>query len=257
MNIEILECNRENMSRIKYFRQFAEDQQKESQRKVEKRFKGKYTRSLFKANADFVLYPWEHECYNNGYVFIAYEYAKPRPILLGWMLVHIREFSKLRYGPLTIAHVDYISTNQNIGKGVGKMMMTVMKNKMKRLNCDLIELMPLPLVVGFYTKLGYVLEFKKVNYYTKWLKPRPAERLIEMYEHQLNIEDEKIKIKIEEEEAANFQPIYEQFTQEEQKIYRAMQKDDDSTRIGMIFTYEEAEEIEPGTGIIEVRKMVS
>jgi predicted acetyltransferase len=93
-----------------------------------------------------------------------------------------------------VAHVDYISTNQNIGKGVGKMMMIMMQNKMKELDCHVIEL--IPLVIGFYTKLGYRLEFKKVNYYTKWLKPRPSERLIQSYERELELEDKKIAARI-------------------------------------------------------------
>ena len=245
MKIEILKCS-ENESKIDYFRQIIEDQQLKSEQYVEKE-RVYRTRSVNKLHSDFVLYPWQKNCYENGYVFVAYE----SHIMLGWMLVHVREFSKLRYGTLRVAHVDYISTNQNRGKGVGKMMMIVMKNKMKELGCHVIELMPLPLVIGFYTKLGYMLEFKKVNYYTKWLKPRPAERLIEMYEHQLNLEDEKIAARIEKEEEETFQEIYDQFTPEEQESYRLMQAEDESTRIGMIMTYED-----PEGGMEEVRKML-
>ena len=249
MKIEAFKCS-EDESRIEDFRQIIEDQQLKSEQYVEKE-RAYRTRYVNKLHSDFVLYPWQNNCYENGYVFVAYEKTKTHTIMLGWMLVHIREFSKLRYGTLTVAHVDYISTNQNIGKGVGKMMMTVMKNKMKELDCHVIELMPLPLVVGFYTKLGYVLEFKKVNYYTKWLKPRPTERLVQLYEHQLNIEDEKIAARIEQEEKEAFQPIYEKFTEEEKERYHKMQHEDDSTRIAMIMTYEES-----GHDIHEVKTMM-
>lgn len=246
MRIEVLKCS-ENESRIEDFRQIIEDQQFKSEQYVAKR-RAYRTRYANRLRSDFVLDPWQRDC-KDGYVFIAYEKMKTHTIMLGWMLVHIREFSKLRYETLTVAHVDYISTNQNIGKGVGKMMMIMMQNKMKELDCHVIELMPLPLVIGFYTKLGYRLEFKKVNYYTKWLKPRPSERLIQLYERELEMEDEKIAARIEAEEVAAFEPIYDQFTEEEQRIYREMQREDDSTRIGMILTYEES-------NINEVRKML-
>lgn len=226
MRIEVLNTN-ENALRIDRFRKIIEAQQIKSERRN---------------RSDFVLHPWRKVC--DGYVLIAYEKVK-HTIMLGWMLVHIREFTKVR--TLTVAHVDYISTNQNRGKGVGKRMMAVMEKKMK--DCHVIELMPLPLVIGFYTKLGYRLEFKKVNYYTKWLKPRPSERLIQSYEHELELEDEKIAARIEAEEVAAFEPIYVQFTEEERRIYHEMQREDDATRIGMILTYEES-------NIDEVRKML-
>lgn len=79
----------------------------------------------------------------------------------GWMHVHIRTFNsrirnkkprKVERSTLTIAHVNYISTNQNKTKvppGVGREMIAYMEAHMARENCHFIELMPLPDVVGF------------------------------------------------------------------------------------------------------------
>ena len=113
--------------------------------------------------------------------------------------------------------------------------------------------MPLSGVIGFYTKLGYVLEFVKVNYYTKWLKgtKTDSERILEKYYEELQIKDKHLSEAMEADEEEAFQPIYDQFTPEEQERYRAMQEEDESTRIGMIMTYED-----PEGGIEEVRKML-
>jgi len=260
MKIEMLACNQMNMPRITKLRQLAEDQQQESEwiaaDKLQKT--RRITRSMKPITPDFVvLHPWRNECHSNGYVFIAHNDAKPRPRILGWMMVHIRIFTpqpQTRHKPsLTIAHVDYISTNHNSAGGIGKSMMLTLKTEMQRLECDFIELMPLPAVVGFYTKLGYTLQFEEVNYYTQWLNGTREEKqeTLVLYEKELIEEMERLGAEIEAEEADAFQPIYEQFTEKERDIYNRMQREDDSTRIGMIMTYEES-----GEDMEEVRKML-
>ena len=236
MKILILKCNNNrHRNIIKHFRQVAEKQQEASM--IEE--KEPYTRAAKRRSADFVLQPWGNKC--TDYVFIAYEGTKQH-IILGWMQVSLQKFSYLRVKPLHIAHVDYISTNQNrSGEGIGKKMMRVMEDVMKE-NCDFIELMPLPGVIGFYTKLGYALEFVKVNYYTKWLKDtrKKSARILEVYYEQLKIKDQQLSEEMEADKEKAFQPIYVQFTLEEKERYHAMQCNDNSTRIAMIITYEES-----------------
>jgi hypothetical protein len=259
MKIEILACNRDNMPRIKKFRQLAEDQQQESELiaadKLQKQYTRRITRSMKPITPDFiVLHPWRNECHDNGYVFIAHDNARPRPRILGWMMLHIRTFEAKTRSTLTIAHVDYISTNHNVGSGIGKFMMSRMRHVMLNLGCDFIELMPLPAVVGFYIKLGYRLQFEKVDYYTLWLNnTRESKRyILSVYENELIDKMERLAAEMESEEEEAFQPIYDQFTQEEKEMYHAMQDDEASTRIGMIITYEES-----GYDIDEVRKMLN
>ena len=241
MKLLILKCsNRNHRSIIKHFRQVAEEQQAESM--IEEPYQTRAKRR--KTHADFVLQPWENKC--TDYVFIAYEGTKQH-IILGWMQVSLKDIS-----PLRIAHVDYISTNQNrAGEGIGKNMMMAMEDVMKKEDCDFIELMPLPGVIGFYTKLGYALEFVKVNYYTKWLKDTRGQsrRILQMYDKQLKIKDQQLSEEMEADEEKAFEPIYEQFTPAEQKRYQELQFQDDSTRIAMIITYDESD-------IKEVRKML-
>ena len=259
MGIEILACNRTNMPRIIKLRQLAEDQQQESELiaedKLQKRYTRRITRSMKPITPDFiVLHPWRNECHSNGYVFVSHNDAKPRPRILGWMMVHIRIFTtRTRHKPLTIAHVDYISTNHNSAGGIGKGMMKALETEMRRLECDFIELMPLPAVVGFYEKLGYRLQFEEVNYYTLWLNSTREENhgALVLYEKELIEEMERLGAEMEAEEAAEFEPIFAQFTEEEQERYRAMQEEDDSTRIAIIMTYGD-----PEGGIEEVRKML-
>ena len=61
---------------------------------------------------------------------------------------------------------------------------------------------------------------------------------------------ERLGEEMEAEEVAEFEPIYEEFTEDEKERYTAMQEKDDSTRIAMIMTYEES-----GHDMEEVRKM--
>lgn len=245
MKLLILKCsNRNHRSIIKHFRQVAEEQQAESMIEKEEPYQTRAKKR--KKHADFILQPWENKC--TDYVFIAYEGTKQH-IILGWMQVSLQVIS-----PLCIAHVDYISTNQNrAGEGIGKSMMMAMEDVMKKENCDFIELMPLPGVIGFYTKLGYALEFVKVNYYTKWLKDTRGQsrRILHMYDEQLKIKDQQLSEEMEAYEEKTFEPIYAQFTEEEKEIYHAMQYTDDATRIGMIMTYEES-----GQDINEVKTML-
>ena len=253
MKLLILKCsNRNHRAIIKHFRHVAEAQQEASMIEEEEPYNTRAAKRR-KKTADFVLQPWGNKC-TDDYVFIAYEGIKQH-IILGWMQVSLKEFSHLRLTPLRIAHVDYISTNQNrAGEGIGKTMMTVMEGVMKKKHCDFIELMPLPGVIGFYTKLGYVLEFVKVNYYTKWLKDTRADstRMLELYYEQLKIKDQELSENMEADEQEAFQPIYDQFTEEEKEMYLAMQGDDESTRIAMIITYEES-----GHDIREVKTMLT
>ena len=246
MKLLILNCsNRNHRNIIKHFRQVAEEQQAESIIEEEEPYQTRAAKKR-KRSADFVLQPWQNKC-TDDYVFIAYEGTKQH-IILGWMQVSLKDIS-----PLRIAHVDYISTNQNrAGEGIGKNMMMAMEGVMKKENCDFIELMPLPGVIGFYTKLGYALEFVKVNYYTKWLKDTREEssRTLHMYDEQLKIKDQQLSEEMEADEEKAFEVIYEQFTPAERKRYEELQFEDDSTRIAMIITYEES-----GEDMDEVRKM--
>jgi hypothetical protein len=258
MKIEILACNRDNMPRIKKFRQLAEDQQQESELialdKLQKQYTRRITRSMKPITPDFiVLHPWRNECHDNGYVFITHDNAKPRPRILGWMMVHINTFEAKTRSTLTIAHVDYISTNHNVGGGIGKFMMSRMRHVMLNLGCDFIELMPLPAVVGFYIKLGYRLQFEEVDYYTLWLNNTREEKryILSVYNNDLIKKMERLAAEMESEEQEAFQVIFDQFKPEEQKRYHEMQLEDDSTRIGMIITYDES-----GEDMTEVRKML-
>lgn len=246
------------MPRIKRFRQLAEDQQRESELiaadKLQKRYTRRITRSMKPITPDFiVLHPWRNECQTNGYVFIAHDNAKPRPRILGWLMVHINTFEANTRTTLTVAHVDYISTNHNGGGGIGKTMMSRLRHVMSNLGCDFIELMPLPSVVGFYLKLGYRLQFEEVDYYTLWLNnTREKKRYtLFVYENELIDKMKQLAAEMDAEEVAEFEPIYAQLTEEEQERYEEMQYNDDSTRIGMIMTYEES-----GRNIGEVRKML-
>jgi GNAT superfamily N-acetyltransferase len=253
MKLLILKCsNNRHRNIIKHFRQVAEEQQAASMIEEEEPYQTRAAKRR-KRQADFVLQPWQNKC-TDDYVFIAYEGTKQH-IILGWMQVSLKVISDLRQNKLRIAHVDYISTNQNrAGEGIGKNMMMAMEDVMEKGNCDFIELMPLPGVIGFYTKLGYALEFVKVNYYTKWLKDtrEGSSRILHMYDAQLKIKDQQLSEDMEADEAEAFKPIYKQFTEEQQRRYRAMQDEDDSTRIAMIITYEES-----GKNIEEVRKMLT
>ena len=251
------------MHRIEKLRQLAEDQQEESELiaadKLQKRYTRRITRSMKPITPDFiVLHPWRNECHSNGYVFISHNDAKPRPKILGWMMVHIRIFTpqpQTRHKPsITIAHVDYISTNHNSAGGIGRSMMEKLKHEMKRIGCDFIELMPLPAVVGFYEKLGYRLQFEEVNYYTLWLNGTGEDKTetLRLYNEKLIKEMERLAEEIEAEEVANFAPIYAEFKEKEKEKYEAMQSQDDYTRIGMIMTYEES-----GHDMEEVRKMLT
>jgi len=263
IKIEILPCNRDNMSRIKKFRQLAEDQQQESELiaadKLQKQYTRRITRSMKPITPDFiVLHPWRNECHDNGYVFIAHDGKKPRPKILGWLMVHIDTFEPFpqtrNKPPLTVAHVDYISTNHNGGGGIGTKIMSRLRHYMTNMGCDFIELMPLPAVVGFYTKLRYRLEFEAVHYYTLWLNNTREEKrhTLSVYYNHLIQKMERLAEEMEKAEEEAFQPIYDQFTQEEKEMYHAMQDDEESTRIGMIMTYEES-----GYDIDEVRKMLN
>jgi hypothetical protein len=251
------------MPRIKKFRQLAEDQQRESELiaadKLQKRYTRRITRSMKDITPDFiVLHPWRNECQTNGYVFIAHDDARPRPRILGWLMVHIDTFEANPHTrnkpPITFAHVDYISTNHNGGGGIGKTMMSRLRHVMTNLGCDFIELMPLHSVVGFYIKLGYRLQFEEVDYYTLWLNhTRESKRgTLAVYHNHLIDKMERLAAEMEAEEEAEFEPIYEQFTEEEKERYHDMQDKDDSTRIAMIMTYEES-----GQNIEEVRTMLT
>jgi len=66
----------------------------------------------------------------------------------------------------------------------------------------------------------------------------------------------KIKKEIEKEERDAFQHIYDQLDEEEQETYRQQQRQDGFTRISFVFIWEEAEEQEEGSGIVEVKKML-
>ena len=78
---------------------------------------------------------------------------------------------------------------------------------------------------------------------------------LKLYKYQLDIENEKIKKEIEQGEREAFQHIYDELDEDEQETYRQQQRQDDFTRMSLVFVYEEAEAQE-GTGMIEVKKML-
>jgi hypothetical protein len=220
-----------------------------------------HQQSTANGKPDFhILYPWQSKCNAQNYIFIDYQDGEC-PIILGWMKVTIRIFDRgLRKTiPLTIAHVDYISTNQNWPKGIGTRMMEFMKESMRKKECHFVELMPLSneRLKEFYKKLGYQLVFEDLEYYILWFVDKESiHKELKLYKYQLDIENEKIKKDIEEGEREAFQHIYDELDEEEQETYRQQQREDDFTRMSLVFVYEEAEEQEEGTGIIEVKKML-
>ena len=127
-------------------------------------------------------------------------------------------------------------------------MMEFMEERMRDKECHFVELMPLPEVVGFYTKLGYALEFENVNYYTKWfVRKEPYAKELKLYEHELNEENKKITEEMERQEEESFLPIYEKLTPTQQRNYQRKQAEDPFTRMGLIIAYDIG-------GIKEVRK---
>ena len=205
-----------------------------------------------------VLYPWQSKCNPQNYLYIDYQDGEC-PIILGWMKVTIREFHRLRKTlPLKIAHLDYISTNQNSPKGIGTRMMEFMKERMREKECHFVELMPLSdeRLIRFYERVGYQLEFEDLNYYMLWFVDKKViHKELKLYKYQLDIENEKIKKEIEKGERDAFQHIYDELDEEERATYRQQQREDEFTRISLLFIWEDAEERE-GTGIIEVKKML-
>lgn len=262
--LEVFKCTKENEKRLFELRTCAEAQQTKSYKEFEEYIEEKKVYDALSCKEqesipkpiermpDFVLYPWQNKCAGEEYMYVSYEPRDGCEFIKGWMHVHIRTFNsrvrnkktrKVERSTLTIAHVNYISTNQNKTKvppGVGREMMAYMEAHMARENCHFIELMPLPDVVGFYVKLGYELEFKDVNYYTKWLKPKEDRRSLEMYNYQLNEENKKITREMERAEQESFQEIYDQLTTEEQVIYHRQQEEDPFTRMSYMFMYEES-----------------
>jgi hypothetical protein len=61
---------------------------------------------------------------------------------------------------------------------------------------------------------------------------------------------------MEQGEREAFQHIYDELDEEEQATYKEQQRQNDFTRMSLVFVYEEAEEQEKGTGMIEVKKML-
>jgi ribosomal protein S18 acetylase RimI-like enzyme len=243
-----LQCTPENKERLDYLASCAEKQ---------------HQQSTANGKPDFhILYPWQSKCNAQDYIFIDYQENGECPIILGWMKVTIRMFHRgLRKTlPLKIAHLSYISTNQNSPvKGIGTRMMEFMKESMREKECHFIELMPLSneRLKEFYKKLGYQLVFEDLEYYILWFVDKESiHKELKLYKYQLDIENEKIKKDIEEGEREAFQHIYDELDEEEQETYRQQQREDDFTRMSLVFVYEEAEEQEEGTGIIEVKKML-
>jgi hypothetical protein len=218
-----------------------------------------HQQSTANGKPDFhVLYPWQSKCNANDYIFIDYENEE---CILGWMKVSIRIFHRgLRKTlPLKIAHVNYISTNQNSPKGIGTRMMEYMKESMREKECHFIELMPLSdeRLKRFYGRLGYQLEFEDLDYYILWFVDKETiHKELKLYKYQLDIENQKIKKDVEQGERETFQPIYDKLDEEEQEMYRQKQRVDDFTRMTLVFVYEDAEERKKGSGIIEVKKML-
>jgi hypothetical protein len=282
MVLEEFHCTEENNKRLLELRKCAEQQQAKSYKEFEQYQQDKKHYDALSPEEketieppiakmpDFILYPWENKCDKSDFIYVSYEKrpesSECNDFIKGWVHIHIRTFTtrvrdssklsktrRLIHSTLKIAHVNYISTNQNktkTGHGVGKEMMTFMEEKMREKECHFVELMPLPDVVGFYTKLGYELEFEDVNYYNKWfVDKKQYTKELKLYEHQLNEENKKITKEMEEAEEQDFIPIYEQLSPEEQENYHRQQREDSFTRISLIFTYEEG-------GIEEVKQML-
>jgi hypothetical protein len=210
----------------------------------------------FKA-PDFVLHPWNDKCDENDFIFVSYKRAEIsetcHDFIQGWMHVHIRDFTssyrdetnRLIRFTLKIAHLSYISTNQNkskVGPGIGAEMMDVMEKSMLGEECNFIELMPLPRVVGFYEKLKYKLEFEQVNYYTKWLQGDKVKKELDVYEETLNKEQEKIDFEMQKQEDEAIGLILENLSTEEQEKYEELQEEDGSLRMDLYFAYEDAKQ---------------
>jgi catechol 2,3-dioxygenase-like lactoylglutathione lyase family enzyme len=244
-----LQCTPENKEKIDHLTECAESQ---------------HLRTTAAGKPDFqVLYPWQSKCNAQDYLFINYQENETCPIILGWMKVTIREFNRglRKTKPIKIAHVNYIATNQNSPvKGVGTRMMEFMQQSMREKECHFVELMPLSdeRLIRFYRdRLGYQLEFDDLNYYILWFVDKQTiHKELQLYKYQLDIENKKVQKEIEEGEREAFQHIYEQLDEEEQATYKQQQRVDDFTRISLVFVYEEAEEQEEGSGIIEVKKML-
>lgn len=220
-----------------------------------------HQQSTANGKPDFhVLYPWQSKCNTNDYIFVAYE--KGECLILGWMKVTIRIFHRgLRKTlPLKIAHVNYISTNQNsFVKGIGTRMMECMKESMREKECHFIELMPLSdeRLKRFYGRLGYQLEFGDLDYYMVWFVDKQViAKELKLYKYQLDIENKTVQKEIEQGEREAFQHIYDELNEKEQETYRQQQKVDNFTRMSLVFVYEDAEERKEGSGIIEVKKML-
>jgi hypothetical protein len=261
MPIEEFQCTEENSARLLELRKCAERQQAESYKEFEAS-----QRTTEPKIPDFILHPWENKCNEDDFIYVSYDPGATCDFIKGWMHVHVRKFNKrvrdtshkaktrrLTYSNLTIAHVNYISTNQNkskTGPGVGRAMMEFMEERMRDKECHFVELMPLPDVVGFYTKLGYALEFEDVNYYTKWfVRKEPYANELKLYEHELNEENKKITEEMERQEEESFLPIYEQLTPKQQRNYHHLQEKDTFTRMSVIIAYDIG-------GIKEVRKLL-
>jgi len=276
MPLEKFPCTKENAPRLSELRKCAEAQQSKSYKEFEDYIKEKKvydaltckeqesTPKPIERMPDFILYPWENKCAKNDIMYVSYEPGECE-FIKGWMHVTIRIFNsrvrnsktrRIERSTLKIAHVNYISTNQNKAKsgyGVGREMMTVMEADMRdKENCHFVELMPLSDVVEFYTKLKYELEFRDVNYYTKWFVDKSQyTRALELYNYELNDENKKITKEMEKAEQESFQEIYDQLTPDEQLIYHRQQEEDSFTRMSYIFMYEES-----GNDIKEVKKML-
>lgn len=174
----------------------------------------------------------------------------------GWMRVHVRDFTdyvrdetgRLTHSTLKVAHVSYISTNQNKSKlrptaRIGRTMMNAMEKSMKSKGCHFVELMPLSGVVGFYKGLGYELEFKEIDYYTKWFTEKESfAKLLKLYESKLNKEEGEIQKRMEKEEITSFEPIFEKLSEEEQMQYKELQEKEEYTRMDLLFSYEDKKE---------------
>lgn len=274
MPLEVFKCTTENEKRLSELRKCAEAQQAKTYKEFEDYLEERKiydaltckeqetTPKPIERMPDFILYPWENKCAGDEFMYVSYEEREECPFIKGWMHVRIRIFNsrvrnrktrRIERSTLTIAHVNYISTNQNKTKvppGVGREMMSFMEQHMLQENCHFVELMPLPDVVGFYKKLGYKLEFKDVNYYTKWFVDKePYTRSLELYTHELNDENKKITKEMEKAEQESFQDIYDQLTPDEQLIYHRQQEEDSFTRMSYIFIYDES-------GIEEVKKLL-
>jgi hypothetical protein len=109
------------------------------------------------------VFPWEHECNENYYVYVALQLPpnetlqsmlqhKVEPVIYGWMNVELSIWKTYR-----IAYVNHVTarTDKTVFKNIGSILIERMEQQMIEGGIDFIKLLPIGSAVGFYKKIGY------------------------------------------------------------------------------------------------------